>query len=422
MMHAAIAPQDREIALLAQCLTVEANPVAIERPCNGIDWGEFLRLSREHGVSPLVFHSLSQCSLGPESAETLHALQADFQHNALNASRLSMELAAALRLLDERGIEAVAFKGAALATSTYGEVWLRQFSDNDVLVRTQDAVAAYAVLAERGYRGSPELDAAQQRLLVRGSPFAYAFSLSRGGGPVAIDLHWRLSEAGHPAYPARLHEPWERLIETDTLGGKTRIFGPEDTLLLVSAHAAKHCWARLRWICDIAQAVRSAPELDWDDALGAAAETGPIGRRTLLTSLGVADALFDLPLPADVRRAMQTDAATAGIVSEILGGLRSPEKEWPMWWPRSFEGDAYFLRIAASPWSGAAYFCKFCAWRVAAPDAKDRAWIPLPRGLSFLYYALRPLRLLREYGWGPIWEFLKLAPKALRQSGSRQIR
>lgn len=409
-------PLSREIVLLAECLAASADTGAIVPLAAQIDWPAFLELSRKHGVSPLVFHSLESCALPPAATETLAALQEDFQLNALNSARLSMELLGSIRLLAQHGITAVPFKGAALAASTYGQVWLRQFSDIDLLVSARQAVAAKTALAERGYRGSLELSAVQQPLLVEESPFAYAFSLIRDGGPLAIDLHWRLAEAGHPAYPVRLNEPWDRLIEIDYQGSPVLAFSPEDTLLLVSAHAAKHAWGRLRWICDIAQAVRAAPDLEWDDLMHAASEAGPIGRRTLLTSLGVADALFDLPLPDDIRSQIAADEVSVSTVKEVLQGLGTPEQDWPQWWPRSFESDAYFLRLAGGGWTSVHYFLVYCAWRVAAPDAKDRAWIDLPGPLSFLYYLLRPIRLIREYGWGPLWEFVRLPLKIIRSS------
>ena len=40
--------------------------------------------------------------------------------------------------------------------------------------------------------------------------------------------------------------------------------------------------------------------------------------------------------------------------------------------------------------------------RVAlTPSSTDRAWLPLPPFLYFLYYLLRPLRLVQKYRLGP---------------------
>jgi hypothetical protein len=41
------------------------------------------------------------------------------------------------------------------------------------------------------------------------------------------------------------------------------------------------------------------------------------------------------------------------------------------------------------------------------PSEKDRAFLPLPGGLSFLYYVIRPLRAVREYGLHVFFQRLK---------------
>ncbi len=409
-------PRTAELSLLLACAHIPAEPETIESLAQEVDWPAFVELARWHGVSPLVFHSLNKCGLGPEADEARTALQGDFQWNALNASRLSMELGSVVRFLEERGMPSVPFKGAALAASSYGNLWLRQFSDLDLLVRPEDALEAKRALAERGYRSDLPMSDRQEALLVRHSPFAYSFALFLEGGPMEIDLHWRFAESGHAAYPPRLRDPWSRLIETRIHSASVHTLGPEDELLLVSAHAAKHGWERLRWICDIAQVVSTHPDLDWDDVLAAVSEAGTIGERTLLTSLAIADAMFNLRLPAQIRARFESDRIVQRIAGEVLCGLGSTDEEWPLWWPRSFQSDAYFLRMADGLGARLAYLARFCIWRILAPDAKDRAAVALPGPLSFLYYLLRPARLLFEYGWGPLWQLLKLGPKVVRSS------
>jgi hypothetical protein len=251
---------------------------------------------------------------------------------------------------------------------------------------------------------------------VRRSTFAYSFSLLRHGGPMAIDLHWRVAEAAHPAFPRRLNEPWDRLI--DRRLGDTRFdaFGPEDTLLHISAHAAKHRWGKLRWICDIAELLGAEPNLDWDDLLRCASQSGPVGERTLLVSLGLAGRLFQAPLPLEISKRMGGDRCVQALLDETVARLERTEDDWPLTWPRSFESDAQFLAMIDGPLQKAHYFSRFCVWRVAVPDAKDRAALSLPTQLSFLYYLLRPFRMLREYGVKPLIGFARLLPRVIART------
>ena len=38
---------------------------------------------------------------------------------------------------------------------------------------------------------------------------------------------------------------------------------PEDNLLLLCMHGAKHCWSRLERVCDVAELITSHSNLDW---------------------------------------------------------------------------------------------------------------------------------------------------------------
>jgi hypothetical protein len=59
-----------------------------------------------------------------------------------------------------------------------------------------------------------------------------------------------------------------------TLAGRDlKIPSPEDLILMLSIHAAKHVWGRLIWLCDIAEIV-GLEKLDWDWIRGQARELG----------------------------------------------------------------------------------------------------------------------------------------------------
>jgi hypothetical protein len=44
---------------------------------------------------------------------------------------------------------------------------------------------------------------------------------------------------------------------------------------------------------------------------------------------------------------------------------------------------------------------------LCVPGDKDRAFVTLPRGLAFLYYVIRPVRVIREYGMYQFFQRLK---------------
>jgi len=405
--------------LLLECLRPSPTPSAIgsaiESSAAESDLDRCVEAARWHGVSPLVYSALDGLGLDEGPCAKLRAsLRRDFDLNAMHTARLAMELVHVAALLDERAIPYVASKGAVVGALAYRSPWLRQFSDVDVMTSPERAVEVRRALGEIGYEPMLPLSPVQEARHVRGSPFAYSFSLARPGAEMAIDLHWSPAERGHPAFPRRLDAPWDRSIECALSNGSVRTFSPEDTVLYLSAHAAKHGWERLRWITDVVWLLNAQDGLDWDDVLQTAAERGPIGERTLLVTLRLAERLFAGSLPPEALGIRRDDEIVESIVDDVIPELERASDEWPLHWPRSFQSDAFFIRMAETPVRRAAYFLRHCALRVAAPDAKDRAAPSLPGPLSFLYWILRPTRLLREYGWGPVRTFFGLLPRLIR--------
>src|SRR5438046_1996796 len=75
-----------------------------------------------------------------------------FQKNAARSVLLTWELVDILDLFATEGIEAMPYKGPAIAISIYGRLALRQFSDLDILVRKRDVWRCQQLLISRGYQ------------------------------------------------------------------------------------------------------------------------------------------------------------------------------------------------------------------------------------------------------------------------------
>ena len=92
------------------------------------DWPSSIMSSR---WSAIACWSLENCCL-PERARDL---ERRFARNAQRSLRLTQRTAKILACLARRGIEAIPYKGPALAQTVYGDVAMRQFSDLDILIR-----------------------------------------------------------------------------------------------------------------------------------------------------------------------------------------------------------------------------------------------------------------------------------------------
>ena len=163
---------------------------------------------------------------------------------------------------------------------------------------------------------------------------------------------------------------------------------PEDTLLFLCVHGTKHQWSRLAWIADVAELVRSSPDLDWGAVMSEAAALG--ARKMLQAGLVLAADLLGATVPDRVLRTAREDAAVTGLSGEIYTRyLAGSHKE--------FGGAAYFwfdVRIRDRFWQGLLYPLRMAL----SISVRDLEFVSLPQRLWPLYLFLRPVRLVRQYG------------------------
>jgi hypothetical protein len=159
----------------------------------------------------------------------------------------------AVAALAAGGIEALPFKGVALALRHHGSLALRPMADVDVLIRHADRARAQQILREQGwtYRYSPERMAQD----VHSHDYINA---ARSG----FDLHWyALLESPVPGIDEGL---WQRAVPGDWQGLPVRWMGCEDLVLTTMVNGLRDRLAmRFEWIVDVARVVRDTPGFDW---------------------------------------------------------------------------------------------------------------------------------------------------------------
>src|SRR5262249_53885731 len=103
-----------------------------------IDWKYLFKMAGRHRLMPLLQHHL--ISLAPESIppEALRSLQVCCHAITVHNLHLTRELLRLLDLFQAASLEALPYKGPALATAVYRDLTLRPFSDLDILVRKKD--------------------------------------------------------------------------------------------------------------------------------------------------------------------------------------------------------------------------------------------------------------------------------------------
>jgi Uncharacterised nucleotidyltransferase len=278
---------------------------------NEIDWSALLQTALRHGVMPLLYRSLSSTCPDAVPKGFLEQLRDAFYANAGHNALLARELLEILRVLEMSGIPALPFKGPVLAASVYGNLALRQFGDLDILIREQDAERARDLLRSKGYRHLTQLSAAHASAFHRARK---VYELVSQDGKLLVELHWAVTSWTFffPLNPARL---WERLETGSLEDTSVRTLAPEDLLLILCVHGAKHYWSRLGWICDVAELLRVHPGLQWTAILLQAKLLG--ARRILFLGLFLAHVLLDANVPKEVWKEINNDPVVSSLAAEV---------------------------------------------------------------------------------------------------------
>lgn len=356
---------------------------------NNIDWQYLVRTASRHGVVPLLYWHLDATCPDAVPKATLDQLRRYFHVNAFHNRFLAGELLKLLRLFEAHGIPAIPYKGPVLAVAAYGNLSFRQFADLDILIHKQDILRAKDLLSSQGYQ--LPLTAEEEAVFLKDR---YHYHFTRDAGRLHVEIHWAFTRR-YWSFPIDLESLWDRLEPVSLIDTTVPSFHPEDLLLILCAHASKHDWKRLAWVCDVAELIRAHQELDWEQVMGQAARLR--SERIVFLGLLLAKDCLGAILPERVLQRVQAEP----VVQSLAAQLREQLFAEADCFPRVMDHVAFYLRMRERSQDRMAYLL-YCFPEIlrqaVTPNEKDRALLSLPVPFSSLYYLLRPIRLVKEYG------------------------
>jgi len=371
-----------EVDLMLCCARTRSTPQTRVRikeiATQGVDWRAFVQLATSHGVRPLVYQSLhSACwEALPEAAR--QELSHFYSANSAKNRFLAGELLYILQLFEAEHILAVPFKGPVLAAVFYRDLALREFTDLDILIREPDIPKAREILSNQGYRSSMASGVI--------TPDVNVDELHSALTGISVELHWQFSPRRFVSSLAAEHV-WNGIEPIVILGRQVWSFSSQDMFLFLAVHGGKHSWSSLKWLCDLAEFIRSNPELDWPrlfkraEALGAA--------RTCRLGIYLAAELMQAEVPSSVVCAVREDAQVRLLAQEVRQRIQETRDVDPI------EGQIFNLRLKERFRDKVRYVFLQCTQY----SGEEERFLPLPSTLSFIYIFVRPIWLLRRYGF-----------------------
>lgn len=377
---------ENELLLLCSRTKVDAETAAhincITSSAHEVDWEYLYQLGRRHSVLPLIYSQLNRTAAANVPPDQLARLKENYQDNVARNVLLTAELCRILETFEAAGIEAVPYKGPALALYAYENLALRRFVDLDVLVRKADVLPAKELLQAGGFVCSTAWTRTQQALLLRTQ---HNLSLSREEGRLVVELHWEVA-SNLFASSLQAEEFWERLETMRLNEVVVKSLSPEDLLLSLCVHGSKHLWERLAWICDVAELVKTRIDLNWSVLLERAASTG--NDRMLFLGLYLANRLLNAPLPPHLKSKLAAESMVVSLANDVSKRLFGGVGQTPI----SINQSLRFNWVVRTGWRSRLRYCRL----LLQPTDADIETAPLPRPLSFVYYLMRPFGLLKR--------------------------
>lgn len=400
-----------EVRLLLACCrppSLRADDLVRELVTEGVDWTDLVALALQHGVAPALARGLGAvASHAPVPADIEAALDQYCAAAREGNSALARELRSIVQSLAADGIVALPFKGPMLADLAYGDLGQRAPGDLDILVRLGDVTRTCEALIARGYRDAHRsqavLTAAQHDVYRR---YQCEYQFVRDDDGVVVEPHWAFAQrmwAIDLDYEAQFHRARGGTCARAVLPMQA----PEDLLLMLCVHGAKHEWERLVWVRDVAALLDRGATLglDLDLALVRAQQQGCA--RLLLVGLEVVCRLLAAPLSPAVHRAVQDDPVVGALSGTVLRRLFDPTR--PARSNRTVNDFAFRIH------EGAARRARYVGQTMLLPRREHIEMVALPAWLAWLYY---PLRWGHDYVALPLWTLVV----RYRQARSRDPR
>ena len=397
-----------EFELLLRCARRWRNPEENERVrpllAQSLDWTTFLRKARQHGLMPLLWWHLRSVDPNLIPQPILDELHAYFRANARRNVFLLRELARLARSLQIADIPAIFFKGPLLGVIAYGSHSLRVSADLDVLIHQSDFSKLKRLLLEKGYLLRHSVSSFREQMLLLCASECHFIQPVTG---IELDVHWQILP-WTISYAYDGSQVWQRIQYFRLANTQVPILTCEDLLLFLCVHGSKHCWERLSWISDIAGMISASPTLDWAQVLERAKHQG--SSRMLFLGLALARDLMAAELPVEVSRNIRADAKADALAVEVRRLLATKTAGTL----RERERIAFHFRVTERVADKTRYVFR-C---VTGPTISELLLLNLPSTLFFLYYVIRPFRLIAKCSQ-LAWNLFRAAFPFLRVSESR---
>ncbi len=284
---------DRLLTLLVRQDFEESHARLVMALCQAqqLDWEIVYRVSESHGVAPLIYSNLLTCPKKEIQfpASVGEKLKKAALNNIIVKEKTYSRLQEVIAHLNDRSIDVMMIKGAALDLLVYEYPWYTVSQDTDVILRREPG----------GF------DQAER---------AYLQSLLHKTG-IEFDYFEHHDVTLNGALPINFEEIWRDGKQVTFRNQSVYIMSPEDLLISLCINSCRKRFFRLKSLCDIAETIRSGPQVNWEELVRKA--TRYDCNNIVYCALLISDLTLGCKLPSDLLARLNVHPGRATLIQTL---------------------------------------------------------------------------------------------------------
>ncbi len=378
-----------EFLLTAACCRWPASPerdAAVRARARTVDWQRFLAVVRRQRVEGLAHAALASADVAP-APEVQRELAAAAAQTARQNLGFAAESVRLQRLFTAAGTGIVFVKGIPLSLLAYGTLAVKKSWDIDMAVPPEAVSQASRIMTEAGYRRVVPTEELPDSRFDIWIDLCKESIWRHGKSGIVVEMHSGLVDNPMLLRGVDARSP-QQLVPLGS-GASLPTLRKDELFSYVCVHGATHAWSRLKWIADVAALIKDDDDAELERLYRASLAIG-VGRCSAQALLLCAQ-LFDRRLPSGLEAELRGDRANLWLARVALRSMAGAHE--------AVELDDKILGTVPIHLS---HFALARGWRYKAAEVRrkalsphDRAMLPLPRALHFLY----PLLLVPRWLW-----------------------
>ena len=347
-----------------------------------LDWNAVYKIAQNHRILPLLYINIKNNLHDRVDADVSSRLKRDCVYIAARSLYFSSVLNKIIALFRMHNIKVLPLKGPVVAKDLYGDAGIRVFSDLDILVEKYDAEKAWAVFLENGFQPELNLNANQFRKFIRYEDNISFLNKSRN---VSIELHWEMS-GFYLSKPLRFNHVEKNFRKISINKTEISNLSEEHLLIFLCIHGAKHGWEHLEQVCCVAEIIRKK-NINWGIVNQAILDWQC--RRMVYLGLYLSWDLLMAPIPGLILDEIKKDKKIPVLANKVITSMFNKSSDHTdKDITNRFSSFHIEIRDKLSDKFKYIFRLIFC------PTNEDWKEFPLPAGISFFHFVLRPCRLI----------------------------